>query len=460
MSIRLARRLALWLMAAGTLLVTPWVGAESPADRVGDPVQELIFSTGNPAIQALLQDIYNVNPELARARAAARGDAERPAQVRALPDPTLGIAAFLLPPETRTGPQRLSATFGQRIPYKGKRRLREDAARQNEAASRALAEELALRKISEARRLLVRLAYLEQAEAIVQHDLSTLAEFEEISRARYATGSGIAQAVIKLQAEITRARTRLLTLAEQRAGYLATLNALRARPASEEFPSLALGSPRAVLPASDLLHELAVSRSPRVQQMRERIRLAGTKLSLARKEYRPDLSVGMTYTLVDRRGDQPGILFPPPGNGDDILSVAATINLPIRRKRLDAGVRQALEARNEAEHALSGVVLELDRELADHLARYPLLVEQWHLLEAVLYPQAAEALESARYGYETTRIDLLDLLDAERVLLEVRLGVLRAVTEMDILIVDLERTIAGPLPEADGIEVRHDDENE
>ncbi|MDQ7088001.1 MAG: TolC family protein [Acidobacteriota bacterium] len=292
------------LLLLALVLPRPWFPAR--AEIAAGAVQELIDSAPSAAENALLQQIYSDNPAIARARAQAAALAERGPQAGTLPDPTLGLAAFLLPPETRTGPQRISATLGQRIPWKGKLSLREDVQRALAASARARVDEIALQKITQARRLLTRIAFIDVSKRIVTEDLNTLEEFEHLARSRYATGRGPAQSPIKLQAEITRDRTRLLELDRQRAALVTEVNALRDRPGSEELPPLRLAHPHEKLPSPEQLRALAVARHPAVLAGRETINSTEHRVALARKDYRPDFSVGMTYTVVDRRQDWAG----------------------------------------------------------------------------------------------------------------------------------------------------------
>lgn len=418
--------------------------AEAPAS----PAMELARSSPTPAMEAVLQDVYERNPELAAARAEAQAAAEQAPQRGTLPDPTLGLAAFLLPPETRTGPQRLSATVGQRVPWKGKLSLREAAADQNAASLAARVEELALRKITQARSLIVRLAFQRAARHIVEEDLSTLDEFEGLARARYAAGRTTAQAAIKIQAEITRDRTRLLDIDQREASLLASINALRKRPPGTPVETDGWVDFTGEIPATQVLVERANTKRPILKAVRKQIARRNTEVDLARKDYKPDFTFGLSYTFVDNRQDGPGRLQPPPDNGDDILGVAATINLPIRKRRLDAGFRESHARLSAAASRLADAEREIDRQIDDLTSRLPLVEDQWVLFRDVLLLQAREALASIRSGYETGRADVLDLLDAERVLLAARLGELQAQTDHRVQLVELEGAIAGPLTDA------------
>ena len=79
--------------------------------------------------------------------------------------------------------------------------------------------------------------------------------------------------------------------------------------------------------------------------------------------------------------------------------------------------------------------------------RIQTLQEQLDLFDNALTPQAEQALDTSENAYSTGAVGVLDLLDSERVLLEVRLG--RARLEADYLqaLADMERALGTVPPE-------------
>ena len=162
------------------------------------------------------------------------------------------------------------------------------------------------------------------------------------------------------------------------------------------------------------------------------IAAAETGVDLAKKESKPDLTLGLGYTLVGGRRDPAGRAMPPPDNGDDILGVTLGVNLPVWRERIAAGVTEASSRSTAAEDALRAEVAGIDGQLDDLAARLPLIGEQVRLFDRVLATQAEEALRSAESGYAAGSVGALDLLDAERVLLEVRIATARSRADYQI----------------------------
>jgi outer membrane protein TolC len=66
-----------------------------------------------------------------------------------------------------------------------------------------------------------------------------------------------------------------------------------------------------------------------------------------------------------------------------------------------------------------------------------------------MLPQAEEALDSALAGYSAGSHGALDLLDSERVLLQVRIAEARARTDLAIAVALLEGAVARPLEAAE-----------
>ena len=194
-----------------------------------------------------------------------------------------------------------------------------------------------------------------------------------MARARYASGVGAQQAVIKVQAEITKTDTRLLDIAERRVSLEAQLNALRDRPAAYPLPELRLPSEEPSLPKTAELVQLALNRRPEITEAEALIERAQAQKELSLSEYRPDVTVGLVYNAIDERGDDAGRANPPEGNGRDVLGVSAGINLPVWRRRLAAGVEEATAALLDAEERRRRVVATVRREIEELGYRVPLI---------------------------------------------------------------------------------------
>ena len=109
-------------------------------------------------------------------------------------------------------------------------------------------------------------------------------------------------------------------------------------------------------------------------------------------ESRPDFRFGLAYTLVDKREDLAGVVNPPEDNGKDALGLTVGINIPLHRKRVRAGVAEAVESRRAGEQFLEAVRDRLRVDVQEAMLRIDSLAERGRLYREVIVPQAEESL--------------------------------------------------------------------
>jgi outer membrane protein TolC len=442
-----------FVVVAALLVSWPAAAEEPEGDAVGSagrraPTELLLASLEEPALRELAAEVLERNPTLAAARARSRAAFEVAPQHGALPDPTAMVTAFLATPETRTGPQRLAASIAQPVPWKGKRALRRDAALEAAAALEAEEEVQRLALVLEVRRLYYELAFLDRQQEITDEFRAHLLQHEEIARSRYATGVGLGQGVVKLQAAVTRVDRDLLEIDTRRVALVTQVNALRNRPAMATLPAPRNGLlpelAEISLEVDDLVEE-ALRVRPELASLDARIARQEALVRLAEKGSRPDFQFGLTFTLVDDRDDVPGRLQPPQGNGKDVFGIQGGLTLPVWRGKIEAGVQEALDQRTAVEESRRTATAGIRAAVGNAAHRLRLTWRRARLIEDLLIVQAEEALESAKAAYVAGTLNALDLLDAEHVLFEAHTALARARTDYRLGIAELEAAIAGPL---------------
>ncbi|MCE2560013.1 MAG: TolC family protein [Acidobacteria bacterium] len=412
----------------------------APADRVARGIAD-------ESLRVLVQEALARNPGLKAGFARARAAAQKAPQVASLPDPTAEATAFLLPPETRVGPQRLMLGFSQALPWLAKLDLKEAAALQEAVALEREVQADRLRLVTDVRRLYYELLFLDRSRATVRRLLDDLDQHEEVAQARYATGVGSTQAVLKLQAEMTQASQELLNLDSREAALRARLNGLRDRPAATPVTRGTL--PEAIgevdLKPERLLDQ-ARSVRPELQAADARLARADLVERLARMARRPDFRVGVTYTLVTSRDDDAARLLAIQGDGNDVFGLRGGVTLPVRKRSRAAAIQEALDLRSHAVDEKRHAELSVETEVGDLTERLPLAWRRLRLLEDLLVVQADEALESAEAGYIAGALNSLDLVDAEEVLFEALTAVDKARVDYLIGLAELEGAVGRPLP--------------
>jgi len=430
-----------------TVAITVAIITATPlrSENIAAPLEH---STDNPQLDGYIREALDRNPGVRQSFALYQAALQKLPQVSSLPDPMLSLTQYIRSPETRVGPQTTAVSVSQKLPWFGKRGDREKV-KAKEAAIfgyRYEAEKADL--IRKLKLVYYSLGYIDKAIETAEEDISVLEHYEELARSRYEQGVGLQQAVVKLQAEITVGRNRLEELRIQRVDLESSLNSLRDQPPSTAIGTVALPEKPDIRIELEHLYEIGKSRRPEVLAALLQIERDEKRVQLAKKDYWPDITVGGGFTNVAGRSDPAGILNPPDQNGKNIYGVSVGINIPIHRRKYDAAVAEATQEKLASREAYRNVVNSMEASVRATGFRIETLQRQIGLFENTLLPQAEQALRSTEAAYSTGEAGVLELLDSERVLLDVRLSLAKFNSDYMKSLAEMERAVGLSLEEA------------
>ena len=401
---------------------------------------------GDERLKALIEQALQANPRVLQAFADYRAAHYRVPQEAALPDPTLAFTQFARTIETRVGPQQRMLSFSQGIPGLGKRAAKSQLAATGAATRDELYSAARADVVLGVKHAYYDLGYLDRALAASREDESLLEHFEEIARRRYSQGFGLLSDAMMLQAQITRSVHRRYQLLGQRVDLEAALNSLRDVPPDTAIVEVQLPRAPELELRGESLAEIGQWARPEVKAAFRRIEETEKLLHLARIRHRPDFSVGLNWGNVRARGnDLAGM--PIPGNGKDSYSVSIGLSLPLFRSKYDAGIREAAELLSAARFAYRDSVSEMEAQIRSISVRIETIERQVSLFESTLIPQAEQALQSMEAAYSNGTTEVTGLLDIQRTLLDVQLGLARLHADYLKSVADLERAIGSAVPE-------------
>ncbi len=442
------RRLTLftWGLLVATGIGWAQLRTVEPARDGGDQTLKGFSSNDDPRLDSYMRLALDRNPGLSRSLAQYRSVLQRLPQVSALPDPMLAITNYIRTPETRVGSQTNAITLSQQFPWFGTLGVREQVAAKEAARYRQQYEAAKDQAVRQVKAAYYSVAFIDLALDINDEERLLLDHYEKLAEARYRQGAGLQQAVVKLQAEITRVQSRLEELKSRRVDAEASLNTLMNRPAETPVPRIKLPP----VPPVDIdykrLYQMGRQNRPEVLASLLEIERDEKRIDLARKDYWPGFSLGGTFVNVIGRSVAPGAM-PIDSNGMNVVSFNLGVNLPVHRSKVDAEVAEATEAKIASTHGYQDTVNVVEssiREVGFHIGT---LREQMRLFNTTLIPQAQQSLQSAEAAYSTGSLGVLDLLDSERVLLDVRLGLAQFITDYMKSLADMERALGSPFPE-------------
>lgn len=393
-----------------------------------------------PALQQLIAEALDRSPALKAAESRRDAVTYRRPQVTELADPMFSYTRWISTPETRVGPQTSIFRLSQRIPYPGKRSLKGDMVDEAVHASESQRHVVSRDITYQMSMAYYDLYAMDRSIEILDDYMSTLGMFTSVAEEKYATGTGTQASVLKSQVEASTVMARRLAFEGSRDGLAATVNALRDRPADFSVETgNELDVSYYVVPES-LLVEQALKDRQELHVADAHIRRSDIEARAAGLAFRPDFEVQAAYITVPRKSN---IIA---DAGKDAFSIMLGLNIPFRR----AGRRAAeLEARAD------GMANRLDRsrlenlvraEVSDIYQRATSTAATLRLYDQGMMAQAESSLESSLAGYQSGTVDFLNLLDAERTLLKLRLDHVRALAQYRKYIAGLERAVGGDLP--------------
>lgn len=380
------------------------------------PAQPSPDTTTALDLPTLLRAAWTTNPTLIARRLEAAAAATRPAQATALPDPMVMAGYRPLAVRGADGVVPSQVMAEQMIPNARRRRLAGEVAAY--AADVATAEVAAayLEVAYGLRTAYYELALRQAQERLVAGFIARLRDFEAVATVRYEVGRGDQPSILKAQVERLRLERQRLAWAAAAAAARAQLARLSGLPLLAH-DTLRLAPPALPpIPAPEAVED-ALARRPEAVALRTRAARAEAAVDLARAAFLPDFKVGVGF--MDMMSMDGGVR--PFQDLDARFALQAGLVVPLWKAPRRAALDEARLEQGAVAARYDVLALEVETEAAALRARLEEAAAALALYEEALLPQAETTVASTLSGYTTGQIGFLDLLDAERMRLELRL---------------------------------------
>jgi cobalt-zinc-cadmium efflux system outer membrane protein len=380
------------------------------------------------------------NPGLEAAFNKWKASAERIPQVTALPDPHFTYSYYIRSVETRVGPQNQAFAIQQMFPWFGKRELRGRIASADADAAWYAYQGERLKLYYRVKNAYFEYYYLARAIDVVKQTSDLMANLESVARTKYEAASGRYADVIRAQVELGKLDDRLRSLQDLREPIVAQLNAALNRPSDAPLPWPTSLPKERIKPSDAELLSWLQNVNPELQGMASQVSKAEDAIALARKDYYPDVMVGLNYIDTGRA------LMKTSDSGKDPVIAMVSINIPLWLGKLRAAVREAQDQRQQAVSARSERLNSLMAQAKLVLYKYRDADRKVGLYADTLLPKAQQSLETTETGYQAGTSTFLDLVDTERVLLEFELSEQRALADRAQRLAELESLMGREIP--------------
>jgi len=251
-----------------------------------------------------------------------------------------------------------------------------------------------------------------------------------VTEARNGSGSSSQQDLLKARNEIDLSTNDVKQMQSQLVSERAALNALLNRPADAAISTpTTLPATRPMNATDDQILALAAKQNPELEALADEIRGKKQGIELARLQYYPDFSASVATDLA--------------GTAQNLTGM---VTVPIfRHEAIDAAIAQAQANLRAAEAMRNQARNDLNAKVVADLSSFRDADRQLDLLQSSVLPRTRNVVALVHSAYESGRVSLLDLLDAQRSLIVIEriVGNLQIVREKQIA--ELEGIIAARL---------------
>jgi len=261
-------------------------------------------------------------------------------QVGTLPDPQVAFGYFIMPVETRVGPQQFRFSAQQFFPWFGKLKANRNTVDELAKAKYELFEDAKLKLFYDVKSAYYKLYFTGKAISITKENLDILETFRKLALIKVEAGMASAVDELRIEMEIADLENALALLRDRYYAESVAFNKLLNVAADREIiiperlEALPLAySKQAVLDSIFAKNHQLISIDYELSS-REQQEIA------ARKSGAPSFSIGIDYTIVGE-SDNPSL--DPAINGQDVLLFPKIgITIPLFRKKYKALVQEAV----------------------------------------------------------------------------------------------------------------------
>lgn len=391
------------------------------------------------SLQEFIRMAVEQNPQVQAAKKEWEAALQMISQAKSLPDPILSYARFGQSIETRLGPQRNKVSLSQKFPFFGKLSIKGEMARKNalvlEEQYRGVVADIAL----QVKQAYFSLFWVDQATRIAQEERDVFRRLARIAAKKYETGKASQQDVLKAQLEISKVTDRLLLLSQARKAAASRLNALLNRSPETPIPTVPEVSFSPLELRVEDLYAMARKFRPELRKVRSVIQKNEQGVKLAKRNYYPDFQVMLDYIDIGAGSTTH------PKDGRNAWMAAIGITIPLWRKKPHAAQAEAVLRRNASEALLENVENDTFASIHEFFHEVRTIQEQVDLYKYSLLPQAEQAFKASEVGYLAGKVDFLNLLDSERMVLMVKNGYYKALADLGKSSAKLERVVGTEL---------------
>lgn len=378
------------------------------------------YSQDTTSIDKYLVIAAKNNPELKSKFNNYLAAMEKVSQVGVLPDPQVAFNYFIVPIETKLGPQQFNVQLKQQFPWFGTLDREKDAAAGFAKVKYEVFENAKSNLFFDVKSTYYELYYNQKSKDIVNQNLSILRTFKELALVKVESGKATLADVYRVEMEINDLNNQLQLLEDQ----TETLNV--------KFNNLLNTSVESTIEQPDSLSEVELDIQELVIDSNHNIKALDVKLAafmaqekVANDMGKPNFSIGVGYTSIGNNSMVNN------AGRDAILFPAITFKLPIYREKYNSMIREVQlkqegvkEERQAMKNKLNTILVKEQNKMNDAQRRYRLYHNQTIL--------ANKTIKILLELYSTEATNFEEILRMERRILSYQLAKEKALVDQHV----------------------------
>src|SRR5580704_11902438 len=267
------------------------------AVQAASPPQEHAHSEAVTSLQDLLTEAEQNNPQILASHQGWQAAKQVPSQVSTLPDPQFNLQQLNVgSPRPFAGYTNSDFAYiglgvSQDFPYPGKLRLKGEIAKREADVSQQGYEAVRRSVLAGVKATYFQLAYLSKTLGILESDGQLLQQVEKAADARYRSGKGNQQDLLRAQLEQTKLLREISMHQLEVAKVQAQLKELLNRPQSSTDIEPADLSETGLPYTYDELLAATKARNPQIVGAEKMIEKQKLEVDLAHKDFYPDFNL-------------------------------------------------------------------------------------------------------------------------------------------------------------------------
>ncbi|MDF1548619.1 MAG: TolC family protein [Bacteroidales bacterium] len=350
-------------------------------------------------------------------------------QVGTMPDPKIAFGYFILPVETRVGPQQFKISAQQYFPWFGKLKANRNTANEMAKSKYELFEDAKLKLFYDVKSAYYKLYFTSKAIKIIKENLAILETFRKLALIKVEAGMASAVDELRIEMELNDLENDLALLRDKYFTETIEFNNLLnvdnnntiQIPDSLQSDSLEF-TRQSILDSIQSKNHQLISIDFELTSMEQ-------KEIASRKSGAPDFTIGIDYTVVGK-SDNPAM----DNSGQDILMFPTIgITIPIFRKKYQAMIKEAViyqdiakDKKTDKTNLLENMFENVYKDYQDAERR-----EKLYLKQAKTANRAMRLLQSE---YATNSSNFEEMLRMERRLLRYELELEKATIDKNTAI--------------------------